>query len=393
MDKDQDKHPEGFDPESFEFGEATGAAHDHGAFDPAGGDFDFEDAPEPPAPGHRGPRDREESFEDIAADEPGNEAWLHGDEHGNDDGGDEDGTPYEDGDHDAAPRKGLVSKLIYPIGGAVILGMAGLGAYSSGLIGGHDAAAPQQVVQQPNSQSQGVPVLPIHRKAPPRIPTLPSATTPASVPTLPSMSGPGAPQQAAFPAAAPGDQPPGQRAAISLPDAGAGAASPVARADGPSRVEEAVLKLVGEQEKLNSTLTEGFNRVDSNLAAVKVALTDRLDKTDAKVGEMDGHLGMLDTRIGGVEQRLTALEDSRTRQASPGQRGPAGARPASARIRGFVLRGVARGAAPESAWIETPGGFLLVRVGQHVNGAGTVKEVRRIGATWELVTSDGVIRP
>jgi hypothetical protein len=170
----------------------------------------------------------------------------------------------------------------------------------------------------------------------------------------------------------------------------------VAKPDEPSRVEAAVLKLVGEQEKLNTTLTEGFNRVDNNLTAVKVALTDRLDKTDAKVGEMDGHLGQLDTRIGGVEQRLTALEDSRTRSGSFGSRGRSGQgapRPAPARIHGFVLRGVARGAAPESAWVETPGGFLLVKIGQHVNGAGTVKEIRRLESTWELVTSDGVIRP
>ena len=62
-------------------------------------------------------------------------------------------------------------------------------------------------------------------------------------------------------------------------------------------------------------------------------------------------------------------------------------------IDGFFLRGIARGENPTSAWVKTPSGFVMANVGQALAGAGTVKEIRHYGDTWEVVTTQGLIRP
>ena len=180
----------------------------------------------------------------------------------------------------------------------------------------------------------------------------------------------------------------------------------------PGGVETALRDLVAATSNLNQTLDKRFGSFDERLGKIAESMNGRLDETDRKIGEVGGHVANIEARVGNVDQRLTVLEagpshpqgrPAATRAASPVAAPPvaaphvharmAAARPSAGHLHGFALRGVARGDAPETAWVETPGGFFLVTKGQTLNGAGTVREIRRAGSSWEVITSEGVIRP
>lgn len=96
---------------------------------------------------------------------------------------------------------------------------------------------------------------------------------------------------------------------------------------------------------------------------------------------------------GRVNRRVSAQEPpTKSAEAAPPSAAPAAA--TSERVLdGYFLRGIARGDNPSAAWVKTPKGFSMANVGQTLEGAGMVKEIRRYGDSWEVVTSQGLIRP
>ena len=330
-----------------------------------------------------------------------------------------------------APQgKSLFSKLILPVGGATMVAIGGLGAYSMGLFDWGSSSEQRHLNLQPQAVQTAPRVNPM-----PALPNLPQDQQAAQ--RMPQGALRQTPQQvvqnpATF--AAPALPPPTMMQPAPAP-APAPAVSPA--------IESVIRDLVASTDSLNRTVSTQMNDINSRINGLASSITARFDETDKKIASAGEKLAVLDGKIDAVsgkvdgmksefdniEHRLSALEDStleaQRRAALPAQKttahgktvsappvgginhhvaGAPSAEPAQAQtaqaqavqaesIKGFSLRGVARGTAPTSAWIKTPSGSFVVNIGQSVAGAGTIKEIRRAGDSWEVVTSDGVILP
>lgn len=347
------------------------------------GDFDFDAPPEPQARGTvRHPQEHDD-FDDV-----GDGGDAH-DPHAN--GGMTTGAAEEYGAADAAEaapvapaggEKTLVQRLWFPaaLGMVALIGVGG--AWEMGFLGG-DASPADQQAQVAQVAPQVLPQTPrVPPAQPPRIPAAPAlpVTPPASAGSTPSL-----------PVAAP---------------AATTAASPAGGFVASGSVEAAVNRMVDATKGLNATLESRFTGLEGKLGEVQSAIATRLDATDGKVNEVHSQVAAVEGRIGDFESRLSAIENGRAggavRPASMGvgggvnQRARMPAAPDAAQdvLRGFALRGVARGAVPGSAYVEVPGGqFFLVHVGDNLKGAGQVTGIRREGASWVLATDQGIIRP
>lgn len=391
--------------------------------------FDFENAPEAPLP-RRGPVHHGlDGFDDIHEEDAAH--GIHVDEHGVEHEHDHD-SAYTDEGHvehletqeGAVAPKSKSSKLIYPVGGAVLLGALGLGAWHMGVFGGsphYVAPMPSQAPMMPRGpgphlvapnngtihDNTSAPLLP-----PPGPATLPPAGVgPGSLPTMPSASMHSDTIQPMLPIGTTrGGVPPVQEPlsggmhAPALSDAGMGQ-----KGDPQSSIST----LVDITSKLKDEVSTRFDKTDAKLDKTDEALIGRFDKTDAKIEELGGHINSMETQVDSVEKRLSAMESGanavrpRVQEAAPravrGSRvhrhGHAAARVHSEASHGghgmedYTLRAVSSGTGPTTAWVKTPAGFVLVKEGQSMEGAGVVQTIRKAGGSWEMVTSNGVIRP
>jgi hypothetical protein len=381
----KDNTPEAFDefelPEDPEL-HTPGHHHvatGHGFEEPGFGEegaFDFENAPEAPVHTHAVHR-VDDGFGDV--DEAGTHLGGHyvDPEH--------DGLETEreeelqaEADEGVAPRKTPLSRYLLPVG-AGILGLGLLGAWQTGMFN-ESVPAPVQVASAPRPAV--VPPGPLPHI--PASPVLPSASVaPPQMPAIPTS----APVQPAVPTSRPAD-----------------GMVPAAQDD----MQAAIKALVDSSAKLNATVETRFNGFDQRLSQLSTSLGARMDKADGRMDDMTAHMTADEGRLGTIEARMNALESSPQARASRRDAiptaGPVVQRPrATARevrpsethggMGGYALRGVAQGDAPATAWVKTPGGFMLVGIGQELNGAGKVTAIRHAGRSWELVTTEGVIRP
>ena len=408
----RDKNPDAFDefelPEDPELDEAAhGHAHAHphapGGFEGEEDNFDFESAPEAPGVHPAAVVHHDGAFDDVEAPQGGYEDGHYVPE-------DETEAEHEaEIEQEAAVQRPSAIKRFGPILGIGALAVVGAGAWASGMF--DSAPAPVPAAQRGAVVPPGPgPRLPQANNAPPTgQPTPPAPQQMAQLPTGGPRPGP------ALPGTTPLQMPPAART-VDMPPA----AAPVpASRDDQDEMKAALKTLIDVSTKLNSTVDTRFNAFDQRLTSVSSGLGTRLDKGDARLDEFGGKVAAEDGRIGSVEARVAALEASRNAArpqaaATPARdsiptAGPAARprpsvrmseraeraeRPVEARgMHGFALRGVAAGSAPATAWVETPGGFMLVGVGQELNGAGKVTAIRPNGRSWELVTTTGVIRP
>ncbi len=209
-------------------------------------------------------------------------------------------------------------------------------------------------------------------------------------------------------------------------------------------MERIIRDLDTTTKKLQQTIDDKFNDVNNRIGALSVEINHRLDVTDARINETDKHISSMEEKFNGVnthfaavEQRISTLEQNEKAhqqaeadlrqsiqeiQEEIAQKGGQVRVPHMAQadkqsssppvggvnhhittadgssgngsvLEGYSLRGVARGASPGSAWVKTPIGFFMVKIGQSLGDAGVVKSIKRNGDTWEVVTTAGLIEP
>lgn len=418
MSKDNDEFPEDFDLPAFsdEHTAHHAAAHGH-AGDP---DDEFETLP-----GHRlatdgyEPHEAHVAFDDVEPtgteyDPNYDEAEVHAD-------------PLDSDPAVAAPaKKSMLSKLIYPVGALGLLVVVGAGLMYTGVLGGsHRSAEPTYPPRGPAARLPEVtgpgPVLP--KETASQSPSLPSFAPPSTAhlpgvgagsaaggalemhpsKTVGSLPPIGFPAGSAQPAMAQGGVPVQNPAAqiqtaMNAPSAGGDVAG-------------TLKALVASTTALTTSIDTHFHAYDDEEHKLRADVIGRLDKTDANIAAIGQHETSEDARLAADEQRIAALEGDHASHGRPAHADKAPApRPAASRtqhaqeshashvvqhgsLEGFALRGIAAGKSPASAYIKTPTGYDLVKLGQVVPGGGTVKEIRPVGRSWEVVTTEGIIRP
>lgn len=190
--------------------------------------------------------------------------------------------------------------------------------------------------------------------------------------------------------------------------------------NGTSSVESAVLKLVNVTQDLDTNLNTRFKSMDDNISEMKTAITQRLDNTDKNVSQINLNVQNIDTRLDNFDTRLKILEGGRVshhetasapvnetherhvsrhvskRTHVPHHREEASPVSDAHHIEGYTLRGiekVAAGRLPQSAWVQTPGGFVVVTVGQSAGQLGVIKRIAPHNGVWTVETSAGVVTP
>jgi hypothetical protein len=154
------------------------------------------------------------------------------------------------------------------------------------------------------------------------------------------------------------------------------------------------LKNLEDQQKAlideNNELKERLEKLESELHDTVSIPVQRQVRPAPPAGKINRHLSanetpkqQADTASNGAAPQASAASTSDAQQGASGDHV----------LEGYFLRGIARGDKPNAAWIKTPKGFFMANVGQSLEGAGVVKEIRRYGDTWEVVTSQGLIRP
>jgi hypothetical protein len=380
--------------------------------DPSFSDFDF---PEDDVPQHatEASADWEDPEQDLGGPVPNRTTHVREEqEHEPEEGGDfadihpgeedhfqhEEDLPGDPGEVNPSPRKKsfMAGPFFLPTAGGVLLVLAGGALWHSGVFSRHTVVAPPMFPNQPGP-----------RYLPPAGSGIPGRA-PIGAPIAPPVRAPIAPALPAFSStqSTPSAQPPeqdGWKPALAAPQQAAHLASPSDSSQQPAAVEHddsqlvaAVQTLVASTTKLSDSMDSHFHAYEQSGSDLKQAIFNRLDQTDSKISSIGDHVATLDTQVQSVEQRLTVLETDHAPHAKPPQvETEAHARHTQtwSSLRGYALKGVAAGEAPTSAYILTPGGYMLVKVGEPIGGAGTVTAIRRIGRSWELVTTRGVVRP
>ncbi len=220
----------------------------------------------------------------------------------------------------------------------------------------------------------------------------------------------------------------------------AAAPLPAAQDVAMARLTDSMDTLAKSTAALSQTVNQGFVNLDRRINEIRDTVATRLDKTDTNVANLGTQVTDFGKRLSEVNERLTALEARGAinpeaakvaanaskdvpanhpqapvleqdggvnklaaaapppvvRHRTPVLRrehvAPVAHRPEG--IPGFVLRGVAQGdGLPGSAYVETPKGKFVVYLGQTLEGAGKVEEIKPVGDSWVVVTSGGIIRP
>ena len=385
----------------------------------------WDDIPEPEGPGEASP---------VAA---GNTAFdgIDGDPDAEGDGEvGELASGDEEAPADAPQRNALMSKII-TYGGAAALTLGGGWMVNSQfgitdmLFGGGDAPVQMAAVQMPQIPAAG-PQLPQRQAGlpgpagQPSLPPMPSAGP--SMPALPP-SGINRPPSAL--GGLPGTEP--GRAMLPAP------AQPEPAPPPPTAVPDIQVALNtmtnAMREQSQESGREIARALQTGLNQLATGLSTRLDSFDGKLDRVQTSVSALGDRMGTVESRVAALETRpgsvaprlpaaaprapmvahaataapavppqrqavvvrrhvASAAADPAPRGVERTAPVAAArsIQGWSLRGVSQSA----ALVQNPQGELIrVEMGENVRGLGVVRDIRRDGDSFALVTSQGTIRP
>lgn len=165
-----------------------------------------------------------------------------------------------------------------------------------------------------------------------------------------------------------------------------------------SDVDKHLEELIDVTKHMETDLSNKFQSFNDNLSKTSNAITSRLDKTDDNVKVLGDHISSIDTRMNDFD---TEIKDLESRVSKPVKETKTGIehrihtsfhKPVSA-VAGYVLRGVEKGDNPQAAWLQTPTGYEMVRIGDNIKGVGSVKSIHPSGKTWVVETSGGTIHP
>ena len=360
---------------------------------------------------------------------------------------------HEEAEESDGNRKSLISRLILPVGGAVLLGVGGVAAWHSGLFGSSDVpppttpvaslSAPNSPVTGPRapapsttaSNSTGNPILPSgnppvtgQNNIPPRNASLPNTGTvqlppmgitssPAQQPSFTTPPTIPAQSQPVQPVATPTTQPPS-----------------VVRDTGNQTVQPEILN------SLNSLITEmqvsnrnaaASSAVTVEIRSMREAMMGKFDTLGTQVGTLSGRIDAVDGKISGIETRVAALETRapvkpqvnvpvinqpvtsnnppatpqspivrvpvkparHTRQIHQPERMPEIRLPATTGTPASMSSYKLIGASRDSALVETPQGLVQVAIGKPLPNGAVTKGFRQEGDNWILVTGSGEVRP
>lgn len=321
-------------------------------------------------------------------------------------------------DPDAAPQKSLLSKLILPVGGAALAGIAGFGAWSMFMSG--DTSQPQvppaqQIAQPVTGFPTQLPTIGGNAPSAPATPAAPAlpSPTPSVNPTLMANSGnavetprPTALPTFGTPAAgqAPLLAPPTRPAASANPTANllptVAPAAPTAPAATPAPVAPRAPAVSAAPSAPASILGIDMDRLDEIMAM-------DFEGNSAAIRRLSGRFARLETAIAELNARLDGFESVRPAmnvQSSVSAPVMPAYQPIEPSLKPTVIDGVVlTGYSPKSgtAWIkvakehlgvdDAPDGRLTVKKGEDVPGAGKFLTVRRYGGMSIMVTSSGLV--
>lgn len=370
--------PDGYRPDPFGFDGEASRGHDgeehnpdpfgaggeqhvgtpHGMFDPAGDPRGFEADTEvgDPVPDQQSPP-LSASPEDRLGD-PFGEAAGEGE--------------FEDKDETGgAPRRRISMRT--GLLGAAVVGIVLGGGY----VAARHFLAPSPVYH-PVLHPVARKMAPAHAAATTPSHPVTAATTPIHPPVAQAASGASA---SSAPAAATHPATPHPDATRLVPPATKLQATHVAAASNPAEMA-AVTRLQKQVKALAAKVDVQQNDISTKLGGIRQAIATLAAKRNSARGALAGEVAQL-------RQKVEQLSKQRAAPATVAlptvSQAPGGVHV----MPGYQLTGVSRTAAA----IVTPSGQYTVQLGQEIRGAGIAKSLKPWHGTWELVTSEGVIRP
>lgn len=317
-------------------------------------------------------------------------------------------------DPGAAPQKSLLSKLIMPVGGLALAGIAGFGGWSmfmSGDVPQPQVPPAQQVAQPTAGFPTQLPSLGGNPVAAPSAPALPSAT-PLVDPTLMSNSGTAVETPKPTPLPTFGTPAVGQSPLLAPPTRPAAAGNPAAN---PLPTVAPALPTAPAASTPVTPTAPAVSTAPSAPASIPGIDRKRLDEImamdfegdSAAIRRLSSRFARLETSIAELNARLDGFEAARpvmNVQSSVSAPSVPAYQPIEPSLKPTVIDGVVlTGYSPKSgtAWIkvakehlgvdDASDGRLTVKKGDDVPGAGKFLTVRRYGGMSIMVTSSGLV--
>lgn len=334
----------------------------------------------------------------------------------------------DENEEDKVSKRSLLSKLIFPVSGAVVVGLGTFVAWQAGFIGGKgsDPVQNQVSISQPVTPVQG-PRVPVANVTP-NLPQPSAQSQPKPVNsglTLPASNGngelvlPASNGNTAMSSVAMPTSPVVIVQPIAVPQNVASMNSQNSQADIISNINNLVVEMQtanrnnaannnvsGEIRGMREAVMTKFDVLSSQV----INLSNRFDGMDSKVSSMDSRIVALEARyptakVVNVEVPLV-VQGSSSNGRSPIKLNPPTPKsntkithnrqnnygrstPVAVSLSEYKLIGASR----ETALVETPQGMFQVKLGESLPNGAIAKGFRQDGDNWVLVTGSGDIRP
>ncbi len=149
-----------------------------------------------------------------------------------------------------------------------------------------------------------------------------------------------------------------------------------------------VTSLEQQIASLQKSLSDATNQINSENAELQSVETDAKlssDKNSASIALLENNVLTLQSALQSLQQASKPTETAELPVPSNDTNDPN----SGDIIAGFDLRGVSATAAV----VKSPSGLATYNLGQEIPGAGIATGWQRWNGTWELITTEGVIRP